>query len=135
MATNDRTHAGQPGPVLSYLGRPCTLAPMIEDRADEAEFDRLKGEESRRLVQRLGDALATNEARIRNARIVVERLEEMAVDGADHSEIESVLGVLRDYLLHTWGHAFETGTVALAVLHSADLIAPSQQQRAEAAHG
>lgn len=32
MAENDRTHAGKAGPVLSYLGHPCHLAPTVDDR-------------------------------------------------------------------------------------------------------
>lgn len=135
MATSHRTDAGKTGPVLSYLGHPCKLAQLIDARADEPDFDRYKVKDTRQLVQLLGDALATNESRVGNALTLAERVLEMAAEGADHTEIESMVDVLRDYLLHSSNHAFDTSTLALAALHSADLIAPSQQQRAEVAHG
>jgi hypothetical protein len=135
MATSHRTDAGKTGPVLNYLGHPCKLAQLIDARADEPDLDRYKGKDTRWLVQLLGDALATNETRVGNALTFAERVLEMAVEGADHTEIESMVDVLRDYLLHSSNHAYDTATLALAALHSADLIAPSQQQRAEVAHG
>ena len=134
MASNS-IHAGQPGPVLNYLGHPCKLAPMIERRAGWPEWDRLKVEDQRSLAQQLGRAMAEQEDRIGNAMYAAERLVKMAAEGADHLEIEGIADMLREYLLHTSNHAFNTGTLALATMHRADLIAPSQQQRAEAVHG
>jgi hypothetical protein len=129
MATQNRT-----GTPQSYLGHPCKLAPLIEHRSEEPEFARLKTNDTRHLVQRLGEALATNETRVANALTLTERLATMAEEGADHAEIKSMADVLRDYLLHSSNHAFDATTLALAALHTADLIAPSQRQSREASH-
>lgn len=135
MATEDRTHASQPGPVLSYLGHPCQLDPLIGDRHGDEQFARLKTEDPRHLAQLLGDELATQQHRAETARIAAEQLAQLARGGADHNSIQAVAEVLQDFLASSSHHVWTTTTLTLATLHRADLIAPSQQQRAEAAHG
>ena len=135
MATDDRTHAGQPGPVLNYLGHPCHFAKLIERRADEPDRKHLKGKEPRWLTQHLGDKLGELDKRAGHVHNFVEQLARMVEEGLDHYELQSMVDVLLNNKLATSNLAYETTTVANATLDSAGLIAASQQQRAEVAHG
>lgn len=134
MASNS-IHPGHAGPVRNYLGNPCSIAPLLAARADESQLDDYKNPDIRHLVQLLGKALAKNESRLQNALTAAEELEKMASNCADHLDIESMVDVLRDYLLHTQNHAFETTTMVLAALHRTGLIVPAQSETAEVAHG
>lgn len=133
MATDNRT-----GEVKSYFGQPCSIAPLIAVRTDPHmgdDFDRLRKDDPRHVVQLLGSRLANMEQRTGYQLEVLDRAHTMAAElDSDALELEAILAVLREYALHTANAASEVTTYALAVLDHADLIAPSQQV-VEVAHG
>lgn len=139
MATEDRTHAGEPGPVLSYLGHPCHLADLLDNYTDEPERQRLRAEDPRHLAQMLGEQLKQLRRRLSCAQVSLGQLGELAKAEADHHAIECTAEVLTEYLEETEQLAYQLATHAVVILDRAGLIAASQQQqqqqRAEAAHG
>lgn len=135
MATNDRTHAGEPGPVLSYLGHPCHLADLRCNYTDETERQRLAGQDPRHLAQRLGDQLKQLRRRLNCAQVSLGQLGDMAKAEAEHHDIECTAEVLSEYLEETAQLAYMLATHAIVVLDRAGITEASQQQRAEPAHG
>jgi hypothetical protein len=135
MATNDRTDARKTGPVLNYLGHPCKLAELIEDRRDEPDREDLAKHEQRWLTQHLGDQLQDLNKRIGSLQTAIEQVADMVDRGMDHYEIECMLDVVKSYALHTSNLVYETTTTAVVVLDRAGLIAESQQKSAEVANG
>ncbi len=135
MATEDRTHAGKTGPVLDYLGHPCHLAELIARHMHEDERAKLRGQDSRALAQRLGDQLIQLRHRLHCTQVSLGNVTGMAQAEAEHLDIAASAEVLAEYLEQTAQLAYELTHTAVETLDRAGLVAASQQQRADVAHG
>ncbi len=127
MATNDRTCEAK-----SYLGHPCTIAPLLEERHG---MDVWREQDPRFLVQRLGDKL---DAVVRQTNHVYEALRktrDIAAQSPDDTEdLEALLAAQTEYAFKTANDTFEAVTMTLAALERGNLIEPSRCQDSEASH-
>jgi hypothetical protein len=135
MATNDRTHAGQPGPALSYLGHPCHLAELSARYIHDDERAKLRDHDPRALAQRLGEQLIQLRHRLTCTQVSLGNVTGMAQAEAEHLDIAATAEVLAEYLEQTAQLAYELTHTAVETLDRAGLVAASQQQRTEAANG
>ena len=121
--------------VKSFLGTPCTVAPLLLGRETWSnEFARFLQEDQRVLVQLIGATLTKLAARASYGWEAIDRLLDTAKSTDDAQELEALLAVTADYALGTTRVVFDLESQVLAMLQQADLIAPSRQP-VEAAHG
>lgn len=121
MATADRT-----GVIKDYLGHPCSIAPLLEERADGWGMDDLRKKDPRRLVQLIGDELAELVRRTGHSHGALEHFVKMLPDlESPHEGLESLLPAQVEYSLRTANLAFDLASKVLVALEHGNLIEPS----------
>ncbi len=120
MATQDRT-----GRTLSYLGHPCSIRPL-QDRQDDDDANRLRNQDIRDLVQRIGRTLDELELRGLHGHLGLKEIQEQ-VDRVDDEGLPALLDMAQDYAGGTLGTICHLRDLVLAALEKSDLIAQSRQ--------
>ena len=118
MATDDRTQE-----VKSYLGHPCSLAPLLHVFEDEMREHR--NFDARHVLQRVGVGLDDLRMRVEYTHDALGSLRQIETDD---EAANALAAVLEDYALNTANRTFELVAMILVVFERANLIAASQQQ-------
>lgn len=122
MATDDRNEE-----VKSYLGHPCSIAPLLRAREGWKDFDEMRTADPRALAQRLCKILGDLQERAEYSHRALEQLHAMASTLEDTDAMEAFAAVLAEYATRTANIVFDVGSHALAALERAGMIEASQK--------